>query len=168
MVAVGGVSMLARVVRAVLEAGAEPVVVVGPPREGLPAGVRVVREEPAGGGPVAAAAAGVADVGENAAYIGVFAADMPYLSDMAIRVLLDHLDEHDGALFVDEGGRRQLLCGVWRAGSLRQAIARFGETQGGSLRRLVEGLSVGEVRWDGERAPYFDCDTEEDLRRVEL
>jgi molybdopterin-guanine dinucleotide biosynthesis protein A len=69
---------------------------------------------------------------------------------------------------VDEGGRRQLLCGVWRAGSLRQAIARFGETRGGSLRRLVEGLSIGEVRWDGERAPYFDCDTEEDLRRVEL
>nr|BFE64188.1 hypothetical protein GCM10020063_087140 [Dactylosporangium thailandense] len=165
MIAVGGVPMLTRVVRAVVEVGAAPVVVVGPDRDEMPAGVRVVREEPAGGGPVAAAAAGMAAI-EPVGVVALLASDLPYMSAAALLVLMDALGNADGALFVDEHGRRQLLCGVWNRAALRGAIDAFGDTGGGSLRRLVRGLDIVEVRWDGEKAPYVDCDTEEDLRRV--
>jgi len=58
--AVAGHAMLTRVLDAV--AGAAERVVVGPPElaDALPPGVRLTREEPAGGGPVAALAAGLA------------------------------------------------------------------------------------------------------------
>ncbi|MFI5915407.1 molybdenum cofactor guanylyltransferase [Dactylosporangium sp. NPDC051541] len=166
MVAVGGTPMLLRVLAAVDEVSASPVVVVGPHRDALPAGVVVVREEPAGGGPVAAAAAGVGGLGDQQGLVLLLASDLPHLSGAALRMLIDRVAGYDGALFVDAGGRRQLLCGVWEVQALRQAIRDFGETEGGALRRLVGGLRVAEVAWQGERAPYFDCDTQEDLRKV--
>lgn len=57
---VGGVPMLRRVLAAT--AGAYPLIVVGPPELAgeLPAGAELTREEPPGGGPVAAVAAGLA------------------------------------------------------------------------------------------------------------
>jgi molybdopterin-guanine dinucleotide biosynthesis protein A len=171
MVAVGGVPMLSRVVAAAVGAGARGVVVVGPARDGLGDGVLNALEEPAGGGPVAAAAAGL-DVLEAACHesdiVALLAADMPQLSAAALGVLIERLDGYDGALFVDGDGRRQLLCGVWRRAALVEAIAGFGTLAGGSLRALVRGLRVVEVRWAGGGAPYFDCDTEDDLRKVEL
>ncbi|WP_433212752.1 molybdenum cofactor guanylyltransferase [Dactylosporangium sp. CS-047395] len=229
MVAVGGVPMLAGVIDAVAEVGASPIVVVGPDRGGLPSGITVVREEPVGGGPVAAAVVGIAEVvrlaeksaaghpaeraseharehpaerapdhapehtsehtsehaaehpaehvvergGERAVVdeelgvVALLAADLPYLSGRAIRVLVRGLGAKDGAVFVDGEGRRQLLCGVWRVAALRRAIEQFGEPSGGSLKRLIQHLEVNEVRWDGARAPYFDCDTEEDLESAE-
>ncbi|MER7006594.1 NTP transferase domain-containing protein [Dactylosporangium sp. NPDC000555] len=197
MVAVGGVPMLHRVLAAVTQVGAEPRVVVGPGREGLPGAVRVVREEPAGGGPVAAAAAGLAELGaltrpvsprddpaarlvapravppggDQAApgLVALLAADLPLLTGKSIEVLVRAVDEGgvDGAVFLDGEGRRQLLCGVWRTSALAEAIARHGVVEGASLRALVAGLDVREVRWDRPRPPYFDCDTEEDLRRMD-
>jgi molybdopterin-guanine dinucleotide biosynthesis protein A len=172
MVAVGGVPMVARVLAAVKEAGAAPTVVVGPVREGLPTGVPVVREEPPGGGPVAAAAAGLAAIADHRDVVALLAGDLPWLTAEAIERLEDALGSKDGvgpkdgAVFVDQDGRRQMLCGVWRIGALRDAIRRLGDTNGGSMRRLIEGLDVVEVRWEGDRPPYFDCDTEDDLRRV--
>lgn len=88
----------------------------------------------------------------------------------------------DGAVFVDEGGRRQLLCGVWRTAALVGALRGLPAVAGASMRSLVSGLAVREVRWPAEarldgvdaragagvvrRPPYFDCDTEDDLRRA--
>jgi molybdopterin-guanine dinucleotide biosynthesis protein A len=120
---------------------------------------------------VAAAAAGLGAL-EAACFEGdvvaVLAADLPQLSAEALRLLIERLDGYDGALFVDGDGRRQLLCGVWRRSALVEAVAGFGELAGGSLRGLVRGLRVVEVRWVGGGAPYFDCDTEDDLRKAEL
>src|SRR3954467_7209728 len=70
---VGGRSMLAAVLAAV--DGADPRVVVGPPQPG-PAGARLVGEEPPGGGPVPALAAGLAVVGTDV--VAVLAADLPF------------------------------------------------------------------------------------------
>jgi molybdopterin-guanine dinucleotide biosynthesis protein A len=104
----------------------------------------------------------------------LLASDLPYLSGRALRVLIDGVAGYDGAVFVDEGGRRQLLCGVWEVGALVGAVRGFGELSGGALRRLVGELRVAEIAWVpgdtgvGGRAPYFDCDTEDDLREVGL
>ncbi|WP_435819092.1 molybdenum cofactor guanylyltransferase [Micromonospora ureilytica] len=79
----------------------------------------------------------------------------------------------DGACFVDGNGRRQSLCGVWRVAALRSALDRLTVERGGSLsgapvRALLAGLVVREVAWSGEGPPpWFDCDTDEDVRRAE-
>ncbi|MGI5179755.1 molybdenum cofactor guanylyltransferase [Dactylosporangium sp. CA-152071] len=178
MLPVAGVPMLDRVLAAV--EGAALRIVVGPPREGLPAGVRTVREEPPGAGPAAATAAALglvpraasedqAEAEEGPALVGLFAADLPYLTAEGVEVLLAAVESHaDGAVFVDGRGKRQLLCGVWRAGALRDAVERLGAPEGRSMRAVLDGLDVVEVEWTGSGpAPYFDCDTEEDLRRAD-
>ncbi|MGC4833624.1 NTP transferase domain-containing protein [Micromonospora vinacea] len=210
---VGGRPMRDRVLTAVTDA--TPRVLVGA-ADAVPAGVLVVREDPPGGGPVAAAAAGLALLDPDAGLVALLAADLPLLTRAAIGDLLNHLDGEnvdtepaggglapaspahsglapahggsasparsgpgdgerrpDGVCFVDGDGRRQSLCGVWRVAALRAAVDRLTVERGGSLagapvRALLAGLVVREVAWSGEGPPpWFDCDTDEDVRRAE-
>ncbi|MEV5763509.1 NTP transferase domain-containing protein [Micromonospora sp. NPDC052213] len=199
---VGGRPMRDRVLAAV--ADAVPRIVVGPPGP-VPAGVRVTREEPPGGGPVAAAAAGLALLDPGTPVVALLAADLPLLTRAAVGGLLDRLDvDHDGACYVDQDGRRQTLCGVWRVAPLRAALDRLAAERsapepatalepatatepatalepatragrggaaslaGAPIRALLAGLRVREVPWTGAGPPpWFDCDTDEDVRRAE-
>ncbi|MEU8253412.1 NTP transferase domain-containing protein [Micromonospora inaquosa] len=221
---VGGQPMRDRVLAAVTDA--VPRVLVGA-ADAVPAGVLVVREDPPGGGPVAAAAAGLALLDADTGMVALLAADLPLLTRAAIGDLLNHLDREtpdteptgdrsapaspahgglapaspahdgsapaapahdglaspprsgggergpDGVCFVDTDGRRQSLCGVWRVAALRAAVDRLTVERGGSLsgapvRALLAGLVVREVAWSGEGPPpWFDCDTDEDVRRAE-
>jgi molybdopterin-guanine dinucleotide biosynthesis protein A len=156
--------MLARVLRAVDDA--VPRVVVGPPSLGVPPGVVRVAEEPAGGGPVAALAAGLSTV-DDAEVVAVLAADLPFLTRSAIQRLRQGLTG-DGAVYLDEQGRRQTLCGVWRSAPLRRRLAETAPHQGARLRDLLAGLTVAEV-WHpaGTPPPWYDCDSPEDLDRAE-
>ncbi|WSG43401.1 NTP transferase domain-containing protein [Dactylosporangium sp. NBC_01737] len=178
MLAVGGVPMLDRVLAALAGAGLR--IVVGPARSGVAAGVWTVREDPPGAGPAAATAAalgvmttsgeGGGSAAVGAGLVGVFAADLPYLTGEAVGVLVGAVGAArvDGAVYVDERGKRQLLCGVWREAALREGVGRLGDPVGKSMRAVFDGLVVAEVRWEGDGpAPYFDCDTDEDLRRAE-
>jgi len=174
-VPVGGRPMRDRVLDAV--AGCRPRIVVGPAGD-LPPDVRVTREDPPGGGPVAATAAGLALVDPEVAGTALLAADLPMLTREAIRLLVEALDASaaDGVVYLDDTGRRQPLCGVWRTGALRSAMDRLrteraarGETlAGASMRGLLSDLTVAEIVWAGSGPPpWFDCDTDEDIRRAE-
>lgn len=164
--------MLHRVLAAVADAA--PRIVVGPAGP-VPAGVRVTRERPVGGGPVAATAAGLALLDAGAGTVALLAADLPLLTPAAVADLLAALDGSaaDGACYVDDGGRRQQLCGVWRVAGLRSAVDRLagerdGTVDGAPVRGLLAGLAVHEVSWSGAGPPpWFDCDTDEDVRRAE-
>jgi molybdopterin-guanine dinucleotide biosynthesis protein A len=130
----------------------------------------VPREDPPGGGPVAAAAAGLALVGAGTPVVALLAADLPLLTRAAVGALLDRLDAgHDGACYVDDDGRRQTLCGVWRVAPLHAALDRLAvPLTGAPIRALLAGLRVREVPWTGAGPPpWFDCDTDEDVRRAE-
>jgi molybdopterin-guanine dinucleotide biosynthesis protein A len=167
---VGGTPMLLRVIAAV--AGADPIVVVGPPplRATLPAEGELVGDDPPGGGPVAATFAGLARVPDNTAYVALLAGDLPFLSPESIdllRLTTAHSDV-DGAVFVDRAGQRQLLCGVWHAAALRRRLAEVGDPFGKSMRHFASGLRVAEVTWPAVDAPpWYDCDTEADLRHAQ-
>ncbi|MFY1635414.1 molybdenum cofactor guanylyltransferase [Solwaraspora sp. WMMB335] len=181
---VGGVAMRDRVLAAVTHAA--PRIVVGP-LPYPPPGVLVVREQPPGAGPVAATAAGLAAVepavdsavgpgaGSAPELVALLAADLPLLTARAVDQLIRTVRQQpvDGALYVDDTGRRQLLCGVWRTARLRDAITRLaaqrvGDVTGASMRSLLCGLDVAEVTWrDDGPPPWFDCDTEQDVRRAE-
>jgi molybdopterin-guanine dinucleotide biosynthesis protein A len=167
--AVAGRPMLHRVLAAV--ADASPRVVVGPPELPLPAGVARTREEPPGGGPVAATAAGLALVPAGVGYAALLAADLPLLTDEAVRQLraAARARGRAGAVFVDGDGRPQWLCGVWRTGALRASLAALPEGPAGvSLRVLLGDLPAATVTAAGPGPPpWWDCDTGEDLRRAE-
>jgi molybdopterin-guanine dinucleotide biosynthesis protein A len=164
--------MLHRVLAAVADAA--PRIVVGPAGP-VPGGVRVTREEPARGGPVAGAAAGLALLDLDTTTVALLAADLPLFTPAAVADLLRALDGStaDGVCYVDGDGRRQQLCGVWRVAALRAAVDRLAAERGGTVdgapvRGLLAGMVVQEVSWSGSGPPpWFDCDTDEDIRRAE-
>ena len=115
--AVGGRTMLETVLAAVTDA--QERIVVGPPQP-LPEGVLRVREQPPGGGPVAALRAGLAGVSTDV--VAVLAGDLPFLTASLVADLRGRLTD-DGVLVVYEGGRDQYLLGVWRTTALCAAAA---------------------------------------------
>ena len=190
---VGGRPMLHRVLAAV--ADADQRIVVGPSGP-VPDGVRTTREEPPGGGPVAAIAAGLALLDPGTTTVALLAADLPLLTAAAVTELRHALDDPPRtmppgpaaewesasapggltvalACYVDGDGRRQQLCAVWRLPALRAALDRLAATRGGTVdgapvRGLLTGVAVREVSWSGSGPPpWFDCDTDEDVRRAE-
>ena len=153
---VGAVSLLDRVLAAVGDA--DVTVVVGPQRP-TARPVRWAREEPPGGGPVAALAAGLPLV--TAPLVAVLAADLPFLDPLTVARLRAAVGQADGALLVDDEGRDQLLVGIWRTTALRAVLP--GEVAGARLGAVLDRLSATRLSLDARPAPWFDCDTETDL-----
>ncbi|MFE7789126.1 NTP transferase domain-containing protein [Streptomyces sp. NPDC057460] len=161
-VRVGGRALLDRVLAAC--ADATTTVVVGG-RRPTPRAVTWTREEPQGGGPLAALGAGVRHT--SAEHVLVLSADLPFLRESTVEALLvaaGHGDR-DGALCVDQDGRDQPLVAVYRAEPLRRELALLATEHGGlaglPLRLLTHELDLARV----EAGPLssFDCDTWEDI-----
>nr|WP_282707207.1 NTP transferase domain-containing protein [Nonomuraea coxensis] len=156
-ITVGGRSLVANVVAAA--SGARRTIVVGPERP-LP-GVRFAREDPPGGGPVPALAAGLAHV--TAPWVALLAGDLPFLTEAHVRALLEAAPPGAGAVMVDDGGREQWLAGVWPVTELRSALAGYA---GRSLRGLLAPLVGARLTPPGR--PWFDCDTTDDLEEAHM
>lgn len=181
---VAGVPMIRRVLDAVSDATAR--IVVGPSDLPVPPDVTVVRERPPGGGPVAAIAAGFEAIQPSRdGRVAVLSGDLPLLTRESVAALRSALSTADGAVYVDGDGRRQWLCGVWRTEALRDRLAGLASTRGSlagaSLRELLTPTRIVDVRADMVEVsprivdvpfevpmpPWFDCDTEDDIRRAE-
>ncbi len=164
-----GTTLLDRALHAADAASA--VVVVGPHRD-LPAAVLQTREQPAGGGPVAAVAAGLAaltaaPIADSAPSFSarrpcpelvlVLACDMPFLDAAAVdRVVTAVRDDSDGAAYVDSDGRRQHLAAAYRTESLERALAAIDPVEGAAMRDLTNGLTIIEIEADPETTRDFD------------
>ena len=164
---VGTSTLLDRVLAAC--AGAGTTVVVGPVRPTARAGVHWTREEPPGGGPVAAVAAGLGLVdGET---VLLLAADLPFLDERTVHRLAAALEARDNgpdapeaAVLVDASGRDQPLAAAYRTTALRTALAALGDPAGLPLRRLTGGLRT--VRLADTDDVTYDCDTWEELAQA--
>ncbi|GGO43158.1 hypothetical protein GCM10012286_26360 [Streptomyces lasiicapitis] len=124
-VRVGGRALLERVLAAC--AGAGTTVVVAEPR---PTGRPVVwaREEPVGGGPLAALDAGLRLT--RADLVVVLSADLPFLREQTVRRLVAALcaaEGADGAVLTDPEGRDQPLVAVYRSAALRRGLGELAE-----------------------------------------
>jgi molybdenum cofactor guanylyltransferase len=164
---VGDRTMLDRVLDAV--AGAAPRITVGPYRPDLPGDVIQVREDPPGGGPVAALAAGLAAVRADTGSVAVLAADLPFLTPADIDALRAAAGDRavDGAVLLDGDRRAQWLCGVYRIGPLRRRLAALGPPAGQPMRAVATGLRlIGVQRAADPAPPWYDCDTEDDYRKA--
>ncbi|WP_030905629.1 NTP transferase domain-containing protein [Streptomyces sp. NRRL F-5126] len=169
-VRVGARSLLDRVLRAC--EGAAATVVVGGRRPTVRP-VRWAREEPPGGGPVAALGAGLRCA--TAGTVLVLSADLPFLDHATVDALLDALAAGQGeaALLVDAEGRDQPLVAAYRTEPLRRGIALLAAEYGGlaglPLRLLSQELDLVRVTADAAAAAgagalaAFDCDTWDDI-----
>jgi molybdopterin-guanine dinucleotide biosynthesis protein A len=167
---VDGLPLLDRVLAALAEASA--IVVVGPARpvRPVPGGSPVVwaREDPPGGGPVAALAVALPLV--RAPFVALLAADLPFLTSAVVARLRAAAQAArtgdgtaaDGALLVDPGGRDQLLAGVWRTSALRAAMPV--EPGGVAVRAVLGRLRACRLLADARTCA--DCDTPADLTRL--
>ncbi len=155
---VDGRTLLDRVLSAV--GGAERVVVVGPSR---PTVREVVwtREDPPGGGPAAALAAGLALV--LSPTVVVLAADLPFLDTATVDQLRRAAEGADGAVLLDDEGRDQVLTSAWTTERLRERAV--GDLAGRPLRALLRGLEPVRLPAPDPRAVQ-DCDTPDDLARA--
>ena len=152
---VGGMSLLDRVLAAC--AGAESVTVVGPARE-VRFPVVFTREDPPGGGPVPALAAGMA-IGSSEVVV-VFAADLPFLDVPAVDLLRRTLaaePDADAVLFTDAHGKDQPLAAAYRRPALAQSLAALPDPAGARLFSLLRALRVARV--GDPRGVTADCDT---------
>ncbi|MDH6111852.1 molybdopterin-guanine dinucleotide biosynthesis protein A [Kitasatospora sp. MAP12-15] len=155
---VGGRPLLDRVLAAC--AGARSIVVVGPPRPAARPGPvpHWTREQPPGGGPVAAVAAALAEPAISAERVLLLAADLPFLDAATLGQLLSAVTgEVEAAVLVDADGRDQPLVAAYRTAALRTALAALGDPVGAPLRRLTAGLRTARVA-DRDGVSY-DCDT---------
>ncbi|MFH8625704.1 NTP transferase domain-containing protein [Streptomyces vietnamensis] len=163
-VRVGGRTLLDRVLSACPDAGRT--VVVAEPRPTVRP-VRWTREDPPGGGPLAALGAGVRETGADV--LLVLSADLPFLDRDTVRRLLEALDADSGteaALLTDAEGRDQPLVAAYRRTPLLRELVlvaerRGGTLAGGPLRLLTGGLRLARVAADPLAS--FDCDTWEDI-----
>jgi molybdopterin-guanine dinucleotide biosynthesis protein A len=153
---VGGRSLLDRALDAV--AGADEVVVVGPAAPtARPA--RFVREEPAGGGPLAGTAAGVAALRPGHDRVVVLAVDMPHVTAATVDRLLLAAADVDAAWLTGEDGRRQLAGAVGPG-----LVPAAGEAHGVPMRSLMSaGRTIDVPALAGEAD---DVDTWDDVARV--
>ncbi|MFC9293146.1 NTP transferase domain-containing protein [Streptomyces sp. NPDC057011] len=157
---VGGRALLDRVLDACADAGTT--VVVGG-RRGTARPVRWAREEPPGGGPVAALEAGLRHT--TAELVLVLSADLPFLDRETVRSLLDGVGAAEGALLRDPDGKDQPLVAAYRAEALRREIAllatEHGRLTGLPLRGLTAELDLARIA--AHPLASFDCDTWDDL-----
>lgn len=162
---VDGVRLADRAAR-VLAAVCDPVIEVGPGVTSL----RACREEPPGGGPVAAVLAGRAALGESAEpEIVVLGCDLPGV-DAAIVQLIADWPGAPTAVPV-EAGRLQLVCARYGADALDAARAAVGDaTRAPSLHSLIDAVAfdtIEEAAWRAvsPTATFADIDTRADLER---
>ncbi|MFD7048107.1 NTP transferase domain-containing protein [Streptomyces mirabilis] len=167
-VRVGGRPLLDRVLAACATA-TTTVVVAEPRRTARP--VEWAREEPPGGGPLAALDAGLRHV--SAEHVVVLSADLPFLDEATVRRLLGALRtgdapqgpaRADGVLLTDSDGRDQPLVAAYRADALRRELAALAVAHGGvtglPLRRLTAALDLTRI---SDPVASFDCDTWDDI-----
>ncbi|KOG21211.1 NTP transferase domain-containing protein [Streptomyces viridochromogenes] len=160
-VRVGGRPLLDRVLAAC--ADARTTVVVAEPRP-TARPVAWAREDPPGGGPLAALDAGLRQT--TAEQVVVLSADLPFLDEGTVRRLLAALRTSgaDGALLTDVGGRDQPLVAAYRAPVLRRELAALTRGNDGltglPLRRLTGALGLVRVP---DPVASFDCDTWDDI-----
>ncbi|WP_428953519.1 NTP transferase domain-containing protein [Streptomyces sp. cg35] len=162
-VRIGGRALLDRVLTAC--AGARATVVVAGPRP-TARPVSWAREEPPGGGPLAALDAGVGALSPGAESVVVLSADLPFLGERTVHLLRDALAarDTDGVLLTDADGRDQPLVAMYRAAALRRVLAALrtehGALTGLPLRLLVRNLELARIT---DPVASFDCDTWDDI-----
>ena len=142
-------------------AAAHRIIVVGPKRP-TQRPVTWTREEPAGGGPLAAVAAALRLT--CCEVVVLLAGDMPHASGAVATLLQSFVSAPSPTVWVmvDGAGRLQPLTAVWPRQRLIDKVAELGDVDGLAMRRLYDGIELTTV--SAEVGDLLDIDTLDDVR----
>jgi len=171
---VGGRPLLRRVLDAARDA--RPRIVVGPPELAplLPESTSLTTEPARHRGPVAGLIAGVALLPAEVAQVAVLSCDLPFLTPDVLSGLSTLVDAGaEAAVLLDARQRPQWLAALWRRDALVRQLTGLavdlGTGPGPRMRDLVADVRVATLAAPVRSGPppWFDCDTDDDLRRAE-
>jgi molybdopterin-guanine dinucleotide biosynthesis protein A len=163
---VGGRSLLARVLGAVVDA--DPRIVVGPRLDGTTPEPTWTRETPPGAGPVAALRAALPLLPPHVTAVAVLAADLPFLDhDTVVRLRSAVAAGADAAVLVDGGGRDQYLTAVWSTRALHGALSTYEGDRVGEVYAAADRVErVGVAGYPPGAEPWRDVDDPTALDRA--
>lgn len=163
---INGVAMIERVLRPVPRES--QIIVVGEYPAGLEREVLVTREEPAGAGPLAALAAGLAYVSSEVFLL--LATDMPFAGDLGMKlvgILEAESADIDAVVAVDRDSHAQPLCAAYRTKAARAALTRIGKIDNGSMKRLLAELRFQNYE-ENDAWTLSDVDTIANLQEAQI
>lgn len=156
-----GVRLVDRVAHAAQRAGAAGVTIVGPESTAADDCARV-REDPPGGGPLAAVAAALPLVEHDWTMLLSCDLQQPAAVCRALMAALREDFETEGIVLVDQRGRHQWLAGVYSTHMLRRSLGTLGHDPAGlPVKLLFANARLREV--PVANAIAADIDTPEDL-----
>ena len=140
------------------------IIVVGPTFTAENPKISFTREQPIGGGPVAAISAAIPLVEHE--FVGILSVDAPFavspLLEMYRVVEQDSIDE---ALVATDGNHESYLVSVYRRDALIRALSQLGKAENASMKSLLSHIEYGSVQFP--RHQLIDVNTPEDLKRAE-
>ena len=171
---IAGEPLLSRTIAALGPVASDMVVVAGPDSSRvLPAGIRLVRDRVAYGGPLVAVVTGLAAARHGS--VVVVGGDMPWLCAGVLLLMVESLiPAHEAAALQFDGRRQQLPLALRREAALHAArrLTGSGERRLGSLLDALDIIGIPEETWrvvDPDGATVRDVDVPGDLRsRAEL
>jgi molybdopterin-guanine dinucleotide biosynthesis protein A len=137
---IDGRSLTARAAQTLLDAGCDPVLVLGPPKDyGLPKGVRRRKDKRPGLGPLGGLESALSALKRP---LLVLACDLPGMKAATLRRLGKALKGKDAVLAAG-GGRQQPLAGAYHPRVLKRARQRLRNGEGS----MFGFLSLLRVQW---------------------
>ena len=157
-ITVGDATLLDRVLAAVVDA--DQIICVGPQRDAA-VELEWVREDPPGGGPVAALAAGLQRV--HAPVVMLLAVDLPFVTPTAVRRMVAVCNGGKAVIAADPDGVPQPLLAAYPTKPLQARVAALGDGRGVPMKRLMDRLPHSLLV---EPGICFDCDSWADVEQA--
>lgn len=163
----GGVTFLDRALDYASAVSSLVAVAVRDARQVGDAGLPVILDEAAIGGPLAGLVSALRfALDEGAAAVLTIPADMPFLpNDLAGRLVVAL--PPNGAALASSGAHLHPVCGLWSTGAL-DAIPPYLASGRRSLKGFAEAVGYAPVDWPTEPLdPFFNINSEQDLAEAE-
>ena len=140
----GGRTFVEAVHRALAPHAGRVLIATGPSPRDYPVEAETVLDAVVVGGPLAGLAAGLAAA--RTPWLLAVAVDLPHLTPDALRPLVAEGQEADAAaVAVDEAGRRQPVCALWRVEAVRPVVREQVARGHLAMHALLDRLDVREV-----------------------
>ena len=140
------------------------IIVVGPTFTAENPKISFTREQPIGGGPVAAISAAIPLVEHE--FVGILSVDAPFaVSPLLEMYRVMEQDSIDEALVATDGKHESYLVSVFRRDALIRALTQLGKAENASMKSLLSHIEYGSVQFP--RHQLIDVNTPEDLERAE-